>query len=278
MSETVGDLDMVVRSVAAPENATSGSLIFMQACSAMITPGVVVVTTDPLKTVGGCCIVTIDPRRWFARALESLFPPDAPTISEHAVIAKTARIATGVSVGPFCVIGEYASIGEGTRIGSHVTIHDSCRIGSGCVVQDHTVIGSSGVAYYRDAGEEWFGLPHLGIADLGDNVEVGAHCVVVRGILNDTIIESGTKIGNFVNIGHNAVIGKKCWITSGAVICGRVIMGENVLVAANASVRDKIAVGARSRIGLGAVVTKDLPADSKIFGNPGRPLRTMGSF
>jgi UDP-3-O-[3-hydroxymyristoyl] glucosamine N-acyltransferase len=276
--QAVGNLETVVRSVAAPEHAISGSLIFMQANPATVPPGVVAVTTNLVAPMEGCCIVTADPRRWFVDALESLFPRPAPMISEQAVIAKSARFGENVTIGPFSVIGEDVSIGEGTRIGSHVTVHDRSRIGNHCVVQDHSVIGSSGVAYHRDAGDEWYGLQHLGIVDLGDHVELGAHCVVVRGILHDTIIESGTKMGNFVNIGHNALIGKNCWITSGAVICGRVMMGENVQVAAGACVRDKITIGDRVKIGLGAVVTKDVAANLKIFGNPGRPLRTMGPF
>lgn len=278
VAQTSGDLQTLVRTVAASDHAMAGSLVFLQNDAVALPAGVIVVASRPMPLINGCCIVTSDPRRWFVEAIDHLFPRPAPAISDRALIAASAKIAEDVTIGPFSVIGEGVTIGRGTRIGSHVTVHDRSRIGGHCVVQDHTVIGSTGVAYYRDAADEWYALQHLGIVDLGDRVELGAHCVVVRGILYDTVIEAGTKIGNFVNIGHNTTIGRNSWITSGVVICGRVSLGDDVQIAAGACVRDKVAIGSRSRIGLGAIVTKNVDADSKIFGNPGRPLLTMRSF
>lgn len=278
VSHVAGDLETTIRSVSAPEHAVAGSLVFAQADLAPNIAGAVVVAARQFELDDGCCVVTADPRRWFVAALDLLFPPPAPSISERAIIASSASIANDVAIGPCSVIEDDVSIGAGTRIGSHVTVHARSRIGRNCVIQDHTAIGTSGVAYYQDSEREWYGLQHLGIVEIGDRVELGAHCVVVRGILYDTVIGAGTKIGNFVNVGHNASIGRSCWITSGVVICGRVVMGERVKVAAAACIRDKVVVGDGAHIGLGTVVTKDVAAGLKLFGNPGRPLRTMGPF
>jgi UDP-3-O-[3-hydroxymyristoyl] glucosamine N-acyltransferase len=277
-TETSGNLEALVRFVAAPDQAAAGCLVFVQGDAAALPPGVIVVANRPLPLTDGCCIVTPDPRHWFVAAIDRLFPPSPPAISRQAAIADSAIIAENVSIGPFSVIGEDVSIGEGTRIGSHVVVHDRSRIGRDCAIQDHSVIGSSGVAYYRDGADGWYGLQHLGIVDIGDRVLLGAHCVVVRGILYDTVIEADAKLGNFVNIGHNTIVGRNSWITSGAVIAGRVSVGDDVQIAAGACIRDKVAIGSRSRIGLGAIVTKNVTADSKIFGNPGRPLPTLRSF
>jgi UDP-3-O-[3-hydroxymyristoyl] glucosamine N-acyltransferase len=278
VSHVAGDPETIIRSVAAPEHAISGSLVFAQTGPSPRISGAVVVTSEPFEPDHGCCVVTEDPRRWFVAALDVLFPPPAPVISKQARVAPSAAIAHNVAVGPYSVIEDDVSIGEGTRIGSHVTIHGRSRIGRDCVIQDHTTVGSSGVAYYPDSEGEWYGLQHLGMVEIGDRVELGAHCVVVRGILYDTVVGAGTKIGNFVNIGHNASIGRNCWITSGVVICGRVVLGERVKVAAAACIRDKVSIGDGAHIGLGTVVTKDVAAGLKLFGNPGRPLRTMGPF
>jgi UDP-3-O-[3-hydroxymyristoyl] glucosamine N-acyltransferase len=219
-----------------------------------------------------------DPRRWFVKALESLFPASNPWISETAVVAPSSQIGAGVSIGPYCVIGEHVVIGDGTSLGSHVTVHERCRVGTHCTVQDHTAIGVSGVAFYREPDDNWYGLPHLGIVVIGDRVDIGAHCVIVRGILYDTVIADGVKMGHLVNIGHNTVIAENCWITTGVTICGRVSIERNVQIAAGASIRDKVIVGQRARIGLGTVVTKDVPPGISLFGVPGQPLRTMGQF
>jgi UDP-3-O-[3-hydroxymyristoyl] glucosamine N-acyltransferase len=276
-----GDLDTIVRFVAAPEQASAGCLAFVQAdpAQARACAASVVVTSEPFSAgPGRCCVEAADPRRWFVRALGSLFPAPAAAISATALIAPSARIGAGVGIGPYSVVGEHVTIGDGTRLGSHVTIHDRCSIGAACTVQDHTAIGVSGVAYYRDSQDEWYGLPHLGIVAIGDDVDIGAHCVLARGILLDTIIRDHVKIGNFVNIGHNTVVEDGCWITSGVVLCGRVAVGRDVQIAAGANIRDKITIGERARIGLGTVVTKDVPPGTTLFGVPGRPLRTMGPF
>ncbi len=272
--------------MAAPEHASAGSLTFVQSDPELVrttAASVIVATEDlfrdtPLPSPGRCWIATVDPRRWFARALSFLFPASDARISDTAIISPSAKIGAGVSIGAYCVIGEHAIIGAGTRLGSHVTVHDGCRIGDSCVVQDHTTIGVSGVAYYREADDPWYGMPHLGIVTIGNRVEIGAHCVVVRGILYDTVIQDGVKLGHLVNIGHNTTIGENCWITTGAVICGRVAVGRNVQIAASAVVRDKVTIGDRARIGLGTVVTKDVPPGDTLFGVPGRTLRTMGKF
>ena len=238
-----------------------------------------IVTNRPAADRSGRCVITApDPRRWFVAALRSLFPPQPPRISEQATVAASARIGRDVAIAPHAVIGEDVGIGDGTRIGSHVTVSEGSVIGSRCVIQDHTSVGVSGVAYYRGADTDWYSLPHLGRVHIGDDVEIGAHCVIVRGILHHTAIANGTKLGNLVNVGHNVTIGERCWITSGVVICGRVTIGRDVQIAAGACIKDKISVGDGVRIGLGTVVTKSVAAGVAVFGVPGQPLRTMRAF
>jgi UDP-3-O-[3-hydroxymyristoyl] glucosamine N-acyltransferase len=281
-----GDLTTWIRSVAAPEHASMGSFTFVQSDPNRMraTDGSVIVATEDLFAPNSppgsdrCWIAVADPRRWFSQALLSLFPAPEAHINETAIIAPTAQIGAGVSIGPYCVIGEHTTIGDNTRLGSHVTVHEGCRIGDNCVVQDHTTIGVSGVAYYREVDGSWYGLPHLGIVAIGNGVEIGAHCAIVRGILYDTLIEDGAKLGHFINIGHNTIVGENCWITAGAVICGRVAIGRDVQIAAGAVIRDKITIGERARIGLGAVVTKNVRPGDSLFGVPGRTLRTMGDI
>lgn len=278
-----GDLSISVRSVAAPEHAGAGSLAFVQSEPelARTTAASVVVTVEPflpapaLFEADRCWIAVADPRRWFAKALQSLFPASDASISETAVIAASSNIGAGVHIGPYCVIEEHVVIGDRTRLGSHVTVHERCHIGADCIVEDHTAVGAPGLAYYRAQDTGWYNLPHLGVVVIGNSVRIGAHCAIVRGILLDTVVESGVKIGNFVNVGHNTTIGENSWISSGVTICGRVVVERNVQIAACASIRNKITIGEDAHIGLGTVVTKNVPAKVSIFGVPGRPLPTM---
>jgi maltose O-acetyltransferase len=52
-------------------------------------------------------------------------------------------------------------------------------------------------------------------------------------------------------------IGDDCWIGGGAIIC------------------PGVTIGPRSIIGAGAVVTRDIPADSVAVGNPAKVIRTL---
>src|SRR5215470_5280270 len=74
----------------------------------------------------------------FAKAVEIFHqPPDRPpAVHPTAVIAGTAMLGKGVSVGPYTCIGENATIGDDVRIGAH------CDIGDGAVLGEATQIHS----------------------------------------------------------------------------------------------------------------------------------------
>ena len=133
---------------------------------------------------------------------------------------------------------------------------------------------------------------------IGKNVKLGLN---VRKwhftyIGNDTEIGDNTKIGSLVHIDYNVRIGKDCKIEGMAYIPPLTLIGDRVfigpgviftndpypmsekmigvtveddaIVCAGSILRPGITVGARSVIGMGAVVTKDVPADSVVYGNP----------
>src|SRR5258707_12879233 len=51
-------------------------------------------------------------------------------IHPTAIVHSGAKLASGVSVGPYSIIGEHVEIGEGTSIGPHVVIEGRTRIGA----------------------------------------------------------------------------------------------------------------------------------------------------
>lgn len=113
-------------------------------------------------------------------------------------------------------------------------------------------------------------------------------------------IGEGTKIGAYVEIGDNVVIGKNCLIEAFAFICPYVIIEDNCFIGphvcftndknppsndlkttlvkegasigANATILPGITIGLNARIGAGAVVTKNVPAGETWVGNPARKL------
>src|SRR5436853_362918 len=62
-------------------------------------------------------------------------------IHPTAIIAKTAKLAADVQVGPYCVIDGEVEIGEGTKITSHVAISGRTAIGKQCSIYPFVSLG-----------------------------------------------------------------------------------------------------------------------------------------
>ena len=73
-------------------------------------------------------------------------------------------------------------------------------------------------------------VPQIGRVIIQDDVEIGANSCVDRGALKDTVIGEGTKIDNLVQIGHNVVIGRHCVIVGQVGIAGSTELGDFVVM------------------------------------------------
>lgn len=187
-------------------------------------------------------------------------------------IHASARLGENVRVGPFATIGPDVEIGAGTVIGAGVHIVHS-TIGRDCLIGSNSVIGGPGFGYEDDdETADVVEFPQIGSVRIGDRVRIGANNTVDRAALGETVIEDDCKFDNGVHIGHNARIGKRCKITAHAMIAGSVVVGAGTWIAPSASIRDWRTVGKDALIGIGAVVTKDVPDGATVAGNPARPM------
>lgn len=175
-------------------------------------------------------------------------------------------------VSPHAVVENGVTIGEGTRIGSLAVIKSGTRIGRYCDIRSGAVIGEAGFGFERDEQNRPLRMIHMGRVLIGDHVEIGSLTTVCRGALGDTVLEDHVKIDDHCHISHNCRIGRGAMLTACVEISGSVRVGANSWLAPGCSLVQKISIGEDAFIGIGAVVTRAVPAKARVFGNPARPL------
>ncbi len=101
-------------------------------------------------------------------------------------------------------------------------------------------------------------------------------------ILAQTVVASDVVMGDVCIVNHNATVDHECnlgngvHVAPGATLCGCVCIGDNTFVGAGAVVLPRLTIGQNVIIGAGAVVTKDVPDDVVVVGNPAKPTRQYG--
>jgi UDP-3-O-[3-hydroxymyristoyl] glucosamine N-acyltransferase len=104
------------------------------------------------------------------------------------------------------------------------------------------VVGRSGFGFARD-GERWVRIPQVGRAVLMDDVEIGANTTVDRGAIEDTVIGTGVKLDNQIQIGHNVTIGENTAMAGAAGIAGSTRVGRNCTIGGASAIAGHIELG-----------------------------------
>lgn len=175
-------------------------------------------------------------------------------------------------------IGQNVTIGDGTVIHPYAVIEADSVIGKNCVIKPHTSIGSEGMGIALNPETDLLEkLPQIGNVVMEDHVDIGPNTTVRRGALGQTLIKEGCKIGALINIGHNCIIGRNVILTCNIVTSGSSVIGDYVYVGVNAMIRNGIEIGEKTQIGMGAVVTKSIPANVIAYGVPAKVIRSNES-
>jgi len=219
-------------------------------------------------------IVSPNPRLDFIKVLTEFYAEKQPNGSVHpsAVIDKGAIVADDAIIGPLCYVSSGSIIGHRTVLHSSVVIDNKTQIGDDCEIKSGVIIGQSGFGFERDDNGSPIKFPHFGRVIIGNNVYVGANTAIDRGTLGDTIVEDNAKIDNLVHVAHNCHIGEGSFVIAGTILGGGTNVGKNCWIAPNVSVKEQTRINDGALVGLGAVVLKEVEANTVVVGNPAKQL------
>lgn len=219
-----------------------------------------------------CIIVVDNPKLALMSVIRHFFKEEPkPGIHPSAFIHPEAKIGNNVYVGPNCYIGKCV-IGDDNIIHSGVHIYDCTTIGKHNVIHSGAVICVDGLGCVRHKGGQLEEFPQIGGVIIGDNCYIGANTHIASGSLSDTIIGNGCKINGMCFIGSNDVLHENIWITGSTMLAGSVEIGANTSIFSRVVVRDWCKIGKNVTIGMGSVVTKNIPDGETWFGSPARKI------
>ena len=294
--ELEGDRNLVITGVAGIKEAEKGDITFL--ANAKYLPFLTqtrasAVIASPGVDAGGLALVrTQNPSQAFTKIV-SVFKPtpfEAPhgvhptavvgsnvdlgarvSVGAHAVIEDGARIGAGSVIGAGCSIGRGVVIGRQARLYAHVTVREDVHIGDRVIIHANTVIGSDGFGYETVDGKH-LKIPQVGSVEIADDVEIGSCVCIDRGRFRNTRIGCGTKIDNLVQIAHNVVIGEHCLIVSQVGISGSTEVGDRAVIAGQAGLVGHITIGHDAVVGARSGVSKSVPPEAVVLGEPARPI------
>lgn len=211
--------------------------------------------------------------------------PKKMGISSLASIAESAKIGKNCYIAPFTVIGEGCeigdnccihdgvSIGDGAKIGNdtliyaHVTVYHDCRIGNGCILHSGCVIGADGFGFAPTA-DGYNKIPQTGIVVIEDNVEIGANTCIDRATMGSTIIHSGVKLDNLVQIAHNDEVGCHTAMAAQVGVAGSTKIGQWCIFGGQAGISGHSTIGDRTTVGPQCGTIGNLKGGETLLGSP----------
>lgn len=186
-------------------------------------------------------------------------------------IEADVKIGKDTVIMPNTYLHGKTEIGEKNVIGPNTIIRDT-KIGNGCTVLASVL---EGAVLEDDVEMGPFARLRRG-AHLGNHVHMGNF-----GEVKDAYLADGVKMGHFSYIG-NAQIGAHTNIGAGTITCNydgerkhATEIGEEVFIGSDTMLVAPLKIGDRAKTGAGAVVNKNVEADTLVVGMPARAIKKL---
>jgi UDP-3-O-[3-hydroxymyristoyl] glucosamine N-acyltransferase len=142
-------------------------------------------------------------------------------------------------------------------------------IGNNVVIHAGSVIGGDGFGFAPQADGSFKKVPQIGNVVVEDNVEIGANTTIDRGTIGSTLIKSGAKLDNLLQIAHNVEIGTNSVIAAQAGISGSTKVGNNVMIGGQVGIVGHLQIADGSKINAQSGVSKSIKTpNTAVTGSP----------
>lgn len=185
-----------------------------------------------------------------------------------------------VDIHPLAYVHPNAKLGVGVKVGPFAVIEDNVTIGDNCIIHTHGIVRS-----YTTMGSGCVVHPHAVIGDIAQDLKfkgeisytrIGNNCTFREGctVHRGTTEGSVTILGNNIlmmaqaHVAHDCRIGDRVLLVNGAAIAGYVEVEQNAFISAFVGVHQFSKIGAYSLIAANTKIDLDVPPFVLIDGYP----------
>lgn len=184
------------------------------------------------------------------------------SIHPTAIVSSSAKIADGVTIGPYCIVGDGVSLGEGVTLVSHVSLEGETSVGARTRIYPFSSIGqppqdlkfrgeASTVTIGSDCTLREYVTINPGTAGGGMETRVGDNCLLMIG----------------VHVAHDCRIGNHVVMANQASLAGHCVVEDYVRFGGICGVHQFVRIGAHAFIGAMSFVENDVIPFGSALGN-----------
>lgn len=293
--EVVGNPNAEVYKLSKIEEGSEGSLTFLAnpkytnfIYSTQATITIVNASFEPEQEISTTLIKVEDAYQSFSKLLEyyNQVKLMKSGIEEPSVISEGTTYGSDLYLGSFSYLGKNVRIGNNVKIYPNSFIGDNVEIGDDCVffagvriysetvigarvtIHSGTIVGADGFGFAPQEDGTYKKVPQIGNVIIEDDVEIGSCATIDRATLGSTIIRTGVKLDNQIQVAHNVEIGAHTVIAAQTAIAGSTKIGKNCMIGGQVGFAGHLTIGDRVKIQGQSGIGKNLVDDEVVQGSP----------
>src|SRR3989338_10268089 len=183
-------------------------------------------------------------------------------IHPTAVVSPKANLDEGVSIGPYCCVGDHVVLKKGVQLVSHVVVDGHTRIGEDSVIFPFSSIG------LRPQDKKFHGEDSF--LEIGNNCHIREHVTINPGTEGGGLY---TRIGNDCllmvasHVAHDCHLGDHVILSNNATLAGHVFVDDFAILGGLSAVHQFVRIGRHAMIGGATGVEGDVIPFGMVLGN-----------